>query len=129
MSCQQKSGVFLNISCNNNTKQKCSRCRKNVCDSHYRQLDSNGYCDDCFWELYILKNKHANEFENDDLILVYDNSTNSETSDAGFTGGFGGGSFDGGGASGTWTNTDIESFKETEPMGDSTLSDDTFFYS
>ncbi|SHJ09297.1 hypothetical protein [Aquimarina spongiae] len=132
MNCQQKSGVFLNISCRQKAENECSRCQKQVCNSHYRILEKKGYCEDCFWEVYLFSNPKSsdNDLHDDDVIITTSTPINSESNDDGFEGGFGGGGFGGAGAGGEWSSSDMDSFARPDSNQDDYLgNDETFFYS
>jgi len=135
MSCQQKSGVFLNILCSNTEESICSNCNKAVCETHAHLLETKHYCEDCFWERFILS-KEERAYRDTDTFITdtsrtsYNSNTPANDSDAGFGGGFGGGDFGGGGANGAWTEGDMQSLSETDSAGGLLSSnDDTFFYS
>lgn len=135
MDCNQKSGVFLNISCNNEITGICENCIKSVCTTHLHSLDSKNLCEDCYWEAFIYtkeKQPDRDYIEDRDSSYTFVSSSSSK-GETGFAGGFGGGAFGGGGASGTWTENDAAGFTETDgAAGAGLLADDadgTFFYS
>jgi len=130
MNCKQKSGVFLNIACQNAKAHSCTNCKKEVCETHMHVFRSKHLCEDCYWENYLF----ALNLREDDYIeenyLGRANESQSSQSSTGFRGGFGGGSFSGGGASGSWTEGDKQSLSDSNNAGNALLSDDdTFFYS
>ena len=140
--CQQKSGVFLNNNCQNKSKYTCSICDKGVCNTHKHTLQHSDYCEDCYWEHFLLTDnirpdKHRTDTNDGYVSTAYQtassNTTSTSTSqdEGGFKDGFGGGSFGGGGAAGTWTEGDMESLNDTTEgaNGLASGSDDTFFYS
>lgn len=140
MTCNQKSGVFLDRSCENEAVKQCSNCEKHVCKSHFKVLDDQKLCEDCYWELFLY-NKQRQVYRDDtitdnrDPFPTSSSSSYSSSDDGaeGFAGGFGGGSGGGGGASGAWTEGDMEGFNNLEDatasgmLGDD--NDNTFFYS
>ena len=143
MNCQQKSGVFLNIECQNKQEEKCSVCKKEVCATHCHIWGNTFYCEDCYWEHYLLtteKSPSSKRIQSNnetrfrpDSSTSHTNSTssNSTKEPGGFKDGFAGGAFGGAGAAGSWTEGDMQSLNETTdgPLGLLSDSDDTFFYS
>ncbi len=139
MNCEQKSGVFLNISCNNTIEETCSNCKKEVCKTHAFKSKLKTYCEDCYWEnyFYVIEDKDTYSSYNDVFVETSNSPTvftsNDETpSPTGFEDGFGGGSFGGGGAGGSWTEGEMQSLADdtnNEIGGGLLSSDDTFFYS
>ena len=135
MNCNQKSGIFLNITCANEATKQCSNCDKKVCNTHHHILNKVKLCEDCYWEFFL----YSEEQKINRTIQIYDNgrmtSTTSSSSSSnereGFEEGFGGGTFGGGGASGAWTDGDKEGFNATDIVAGAGLSDNdnTFFYS
>ncbi len=138
MTCEQKSGVFLDITCKNNASAQCSNCKKHVCDAHNFDFKDKNYCENCFWENYILS---KTEIEQDTDYYIeptnhtYVNSRSSyssgdNTQDSGFKDGFGGGEFGGGGASGSWTEGELQSLAATDQDSNAFIdTNETFFYS
>nr|WP_321226161.1 hypothetical protein [uncultured Psychroserpens sp.] len=140
MNCQQKSGVFLNIDCQNPIKNTCSNCEKEVCKTHSHLLEATMYCEDCYWEAFLLttemKPDNTTRRHDDDIIIASSPTMNTRSGSGsssdpdGFGGGFGGGQFSGGGAGGSWTEGDMQSLADTDAQGGFlTDGDDTFFYS
>lgn len=136
MSCEQKSGVFLNISCKNKIEETCSNCQKKVCNVHVHVINAKKLCEDCYWEnyLYTADDTFTRHHEVDVFIATSNSNTshssNSASTPTGFDDGFGGGGFGGGGASSSWTEGDIQSLNDTGTENGGLLStDDTFFYS
>ena len=141
MNCEQKSGIFLNRSCENEAIKICSNCNKNVCKTHSHILDAKKLCEDCYWEFFLYSEEHRNtetyidNRNNHDRTTTFSQSSNSGTTEReGFEGGFGGGQFGGAGASGVWTEGDKQGFnQEDAATAGAGLFDDgndsTFFYS
>ncbi|MDY8136034.1 hypothetical protein [Aquimarina sp. 2201CG5-10] len=135
MNCQQKSGVFLNLDCQNIKEHTCTKCKKDVCRTHAHVLTSKYFCEDCYWETYLFSIKKQDNYVEDsnidDTHVSSNNPSQFSPSPSGFDGGFGGGSFGGGGASGTWTEGDMQSLSDTSTNEnlDMLSSDDTFLYS
>lgn len=141
MNCQQKSGVFLNIHCSNTKKNNCSNCNKDVCETHSHTLESKSFCEDCYWERFLYSIEVRENYDRDILIErtttintsnrpISSGNSDSSSRDSGFDGGFGGGSFGGGGASGAWTEGDMQSLDDNNTAGGFLSdTDDTFFYS
>ncbi|WP_452222056.1 hypothetical protein [Lacinutrix salivirga] len=138
MNCQQKSGVFLNIECQNTKQQTCSNCEKEVCDTHSLHWETTLFCEDCYWEHFLISTTqkqitHLNNSKDDVLISTTafpSKSASNTTEQGGFKDGFGGGEFGGGGASAGWTEGDMQSLNETDNQGGFLSdTDDTFFYS
>lgn len=133
MICQQKSGVFLNISCNNSVEGTCSHCKKEVCSQHKHLFESKHYCENCFWEFYIFSQKERTfeeDFHDYDTVTTSYLPTNYDQDEIETSDGFGGGSGGGGGATGKWTPSEVESFNEQRNFGEEVIgNDDTFFYS
>lgn len=137
MNCQQKSGVFLNIECQRIKEDSCSVCNKNVCKTHLHILANTYYCEDCYWEHYLLTDDIRPSTQRLDTTsggFVYSSNTSSGSNTEGFAGGFGGGEFGGGGAAGEWTEGDMHSLHVTTDQQDTTAplglaGDDTFYYS
>ncbi|WP_040281759.1 hypothetical protein [Psychroserpens damuponensis] len=141
MTCQQKSGVFLNINCDNTKEKTCYSCEKEVCHTHSHKLEGHDLCEDCYWEIFLLSAQPQQDHsmgQHDDTIIVASTphtTTNPNTSTPsqpeGFGDGFGGGGFSGGGAGASWTEGDMQSVTDTDAIGNSFTAngDDTFFYS
>ncbi len=135
MNCEQKSGVFLNISCTNSPEKTCSKCEKKVCKLHVHRFEKKDLCENCYWEKYLYANEKVNsdyDYHDEGSIITTTSSSpssNEGSNDGGFDGGFGGGEFGGGGASSGWTEGDAESFNDTTETGGLLNNDDTFFYS
>ena len=139
MKCQQKSGVFLNLECQNAIDHKCFNCDKEVCDTHSHNLGNLLYCEDCYWERFLFTqqqdNTHYNDSDTDTTVIYSSNSSSSSpvssnNEPTGFKDGFGGGEFGGGGAAGAWTEGDIQSLSDTNNTNNlMSDSDDSFFYS
>lgn len=139
MKCQQKSGVFLNIECQNTKENTCSNCEKDVCEVHSHNLENALYCEDCYWERYLLTLEYVenDNYSSTDTVIIASTSSNSSSNSTstsnnseGFEGGFGGGEFGGGGATGAWTEGDMQSLSDTNNTNNlMSDSDDTFFYS
>ncbi|MGB3607052.1 hypothetical protein [Psychroserpens sp.] len=139
MQCQQKSGVFLNLDCERDAAYTCSNCKKEICKRHHKQWESLLFCEDCYWEHYLLasEKKPTRLWDDldDDMIIASTNIPSSQnsknaSSPEGFEDGFGGGEFSGGGAGASWTEGDMDSLTQSD--GESGLfadGDDTFFYS
>ncbi|TXE11598.1 hypothetical protein FUA26_05895 [Seonamhaeicola algicola] len=146
MNCEQKSGVFLNMSCTNKFEETCSNCGKKVCKVHAYKIETQKsniqiYCEDCYWEnyLYSIEDRKLNNTKKDVFIetnhtpTIFSNTSSETKNPEGFEHGFGGGSFGGGGAQAEWTEAEMQSLNSTDDdttniagiLGD----DDTFFYS
>lgn len=138
MNCEQKSGVFLNITCQNKIHNTCSVCDKKVCATHCYIWLNTDYCEDCYWEHYLLTIESRPSSKPIDMdnnttshSTTYSSSNSTSDSEGGFKDGFGGGEFGGAGATGTWTEGDMQSLADTteNPEGLLNDTDDTFFYS
>ena len=139
MTCEQTSGIFLNLSCHNQQSEVCSNCKKKVCDTHSHSWESSLFCEDCYWEHFLLAaetKEHVRRDRYEDDVIIAGSSYDSSSSDSkddsgGFDGGFGGAEFSGGGAGAAWTDGDIQSLEDSGEVGGGLLSDgdDTFFYS
>lgn len=132
MKCEQKSGVFLNLDCQNTKEHKCNNCKKNVCKMHAHAFSLGHLCEDCYWEDYLYSKHEIDDNFIEGTYLNSDDASQTSSSDfvGGFDGGFGGGSFGGGGASGNWTEGDMQSLDDSSENHSSMLgSDDKFFYS
>jgi len=133
MNCEQKSGVFLNRSCERSATETCDTCKKEICETHLRLYKVFKYCIDCYWEAYLYAEEQNEEFYDNETDTPKDNDTTSSptssSDDGTFQGGFGGGGFGGGGAGGTWTEGDAQGFNETNTEGGLLDKDDTFYYS
>ncbi|MFS4491827.1 hypothetical protein [Maribacter sp. 2308TA10-17] len=134
MSCEQKSGVFLNKSCSRTVTNTCSNCDKKTCHVHFHRFDESDLCEDCYWEKYLYAEEKKNNYnpeiyDDSDGTIISSSSSSNDSEDAGFDGGFGGGGFGGGGAAGTWTDGDAKGFEETDSTGGLLNSDETFYYS
>jgi len=134
MNCEQKSGIFLNIKCNNNVKHECSNCEKQVCKTHLHRYIGRDLCENCYWETYIYsKEKIVDDYDyhNETTIIGFPSTTNNNHP-VSFEEEFGGGEFGGGGASSSWTEGELESFNDTSTEINGSLlgdADSTFFYS
>jgi len=133
MSCEQKSGVFLNESCHRTVTETCDNCTKKICHVHFHKFEGNELCEDCYWEKYLYTEEQKlmvdNTYDDSDDDTVLTSSSTSDATDRGFEGGFGGGGFGGGGAAGSWTEGDAKGFDETNAGGGLLDNDDTFYYS
>ena len=138
MKCQQKSGVFLNIDCQNTAKNTCSQCKKEVCKQHSHTLELQKFCEDCYWERFLFSKEYLDSYSSSsrsDTIFMASGSNSSSTSSSSPSSNepesFGdGGEFSGGGAGASWTEGDMQSLSDTDG-GNNLMSDndDTFFYS
>ncbi|NER16541.1 hypothetical protein [Spongiivirga citrea] len=137
MSCKQFSGIFLNIACRRQAEKKCSKCEKDTCLVHTHTLNSKTLCEDCYWEQYLYDEQNkptpVDYYDDDGTVFTSSSSYDSRTSDSdvdSFEDGFSGGEFGGGGASGDWSEEDINSFDQTD-MNDTSLgtNEGSFFYS
>lgn len=139
MNCNQKSGVFLNLVCNNTSEKKCTNCKKNICESHAHIFETKILCEDCYWETYLYtvtqeKMDYYDEstFHSGNTYTGTSNSSDANIpTDSGFDEGFGGGGFGGGGATSSWSEGDIESVNNNINAEGNTFldNDETFFYS
>lgn len=138
MNCEQKSGVFLNISCSNSIEKTCVNCKKEVCKTHIHRFEKKDLCENCYWENYLYeeeKQRSDYDYHDEGSIILKtssssaSNNSSSKGSEGGFNNGFGGGEFGGGGASSGWTEGDVESFSDTTETGALLNDNDTFFYS
>ncbi len=140
MKCQQKSGVFLNLSCSNAKRYTCANCKKGICETHTHMISSmEQLCEDCYWEAYLYSTRKKDSHLDDHYIdtytdfntVTYTSSTASSDPLDSDNREFGGGEFGGGGASGMWTEGDMQSLEDTPntTIGSGLSNDDTFFYS
>ncbi len=142
MNCEQKSGIFLNIKCSNTAEHECDTCEKQICKIHVHRYNDKDLCENCYWETYIYTTERVtNDYDhhNETTIIGFPTggtggtaSNNSDSNPTGFEEGFGGGEFGGGGATGSWTEGDAQSFNDTSTDTNGGLlggTDSTFFYS
>lgn len=138
MKCEQKSGVFLNISCNRTVTETCSNCGKKVCEVHAYKSKGAVLCEDCYWENYLYAIEDQSDsyvdvfIENNSSSSSFGTSNTNSTEEEGFQDGFEEGNFGGGGAAAAWTEGEMESLNDdtnNTAIGGLLDTDDTFFYS